>query len=63
MFIKLGDYIFPVDKILYIKLIGAGCRVVLANRLQDEVIDIATVNETELQLALDKLFLRRKDVQ
>ncbi len=63
MFIKLGDFIFPIDKILYIKLIGSGCRVVLQDIQYNEKIDIANVNETELQMALDKLFLRRKDVQ
>jgi hypothetical protein len=63
MFIKLGDYIFPIDKILYIKLIGSGCRVVLQDIQYNEKIDIANVSETESQMALDKLFLRRKDVQ
>lgn len=63
MFIKLGDFIFPIDKILYIKIIGSGCRVVLQDIQYNEKIDIANVSETELQMALDKLFLRRKDVQ
>ena len=63
MFIKLADYIIPIDKILYIKIIGAGCRVVLETRPCNEILEISTVPEIELRIALDKLFLRRKDVQ
>lgn len=62
MFIKLGDYILPIDKILYIKIIGAGCRVVLETRPCNEILEISTVPEVELQMALDKLFLRRNDL-
>lgn len=62
MFIKLGDYIIPVDKILYIKTVGAGCTVVLCDSISNEVINIAMVPEIELQMALDKLFLRRNDL-
>lgn len=61
MFIKLGDYIIPIDNICFIKLIGSGVNVYIKSQL--DPIKIANVSETELQMALDKLFLRRKDAQ
>lgn len=60
MFIKLGDYIIPVDNINLIKVIGAGVDVYLKSR--PETLKIASVPEVELQMAFDKLFLRRKDL-
>lgn len=61
MFIKLGEYIIPVDNICYIRLVGSGVNVHIKS--QPDPIKIANVPERDLELAFDKLFLRRKDVQ
>lgn len=60
MFIKLGDYIIPIDNICFIKIIGSGVNVYIKSQM--DPIKIATVPEIELQMALDKLFLRRNDL-
>ena len=61
MFIKLADYIIPIDNICFIKIIGYGANVYIKSQL--DPIKIANVPERDLELAFDKLFLRRKDVQ
>ena len=61
MFIKLAEYIIPIDNICFIKLIGSGANVYTKSQL--DPIKIANVSESDLELAFDKLFLRRKDVQ
>lgn len=61
MFIKLDEYVIPVDNICYIKLVGSGANVYIKSQI--DPIKIANVPERDLELALDKLFLRRKDVQ
>ena len=60
MFIKLSDYIIPVDNIVYIKLIGAGADIFLKS--SPTPLKISNIPERDLELALDKLFLRRKDL-
>ena len=60
MFIKLSDYIIPVDNIVYIKIIGAGADVFLKS--SQTPLKISNIPERDLELALDKLFLRRKDL-
>lgn len=60
MFIKLSDYIIPVDNIMYIKIIGAGADVFLKS--SQTPLKISNIPERDLELALDKLFLRRKDL-
>lgn len=60
MFIKLDSYIIPVDNIVYIKLIGAGADIFLKS--SQTPLKISNIPERDLELALDKLFLRRKDL-
>lgn len=61
MFIKLGDYVIPIDNICFIKLIGSGANVYIKSQL--DPIKIANIPERDLELALDKLFLRRKEMK
>lgn len=61
MFIKLGDYIISVDEINLIQMFPSGVKVL--TKFQQEPIKIVGISDLELQIALDKLFLRRKDVQ
>lgn len=59
MFIKVGDFIISTDMISYIKLVGSGAKITLKTGTD---INISNIPEAELQMALDKLFLRRKDL-
>ena len=61
MFIKLDEYVIPIDNICYIKLIGSGANVYIKSQI--DPIKIANVPERDLELALDKLFLRRKEMK
>lgn len=61
MFIKLGDYVIPIDNICFIKLIGSGANIYIESQM--DPIKIANVPERDLELAFDKLFLRRKEMK
>lgn len=61
MFIKLDEYVIPIDNICYIKLVGSGAYIYIKSQL--DPIKIATVPERDLELAFDKLFLRRKELK
>lgn len=61
MFIKLDEYVIPIDNICYIKLVGSGANVYIKSQI--DPIKIATVPERDLELAFDKLFLRRKELK
>lgn len=61
MFIKLDDYIIAIDNINFIKIVGSGVNISLKSQL--DLIKIANVPERDLELALDKLFLRRKELK
>lgn len=61
MFIKLDEYVIPIDNICYIKLVGSGVNIYIKSQL--DPIKIANVPERDLELAFDKLFLRRKELK
>lgn len=61
MFIKLDDYVISVDTINFIKIVGSGVKIGV--KFQQDPITIANVPERDLELAFDKLFLRRKELK
>lgn len=61
MFIKLDEYVIPIDNICYIKLVGSGAYVYIKSQL--DPIKIPTISDIEKEIALDKLFLRRKELK
>lgn len=61
MFIKLDEYVIPIDNICYIKLVGSGAYVYIKSQL--DPIKIATISDIEKEIAFDKLFLRRKELK
>lgn len=61
MFIKLDEYIIPIDNICFIRLVGSGANIYIKSQL--DPIKIANVPVRDLELAFDKLFLRRKELK